>query len=188
MKNTFSLAIALLLASAAVNAQSTADSIAAKYKLLPMPEALTIQKSFPILGSYQLTGAAESAVTISLDSTNKGIVWISGLPQGDFKAYLKKAPATYRILAQKSSSGKAIPEGTLVFDKASNTLNLALGAAYNDADPAGIFGAATVATPAEETKVKVKTGNSKTKSKVSFYTATKVDAASTAGNAPAGQQ
>lgn len=182
MKNTFILATALLLGAASVNAQSTVDSIAAKYKLLPMPEALTVQKSFPVIGSYQLAGTTETAtsVNINLDSTNKGIVWVEGLPQGTFKAYLKKAPGTYRILSQKTSTGKQIPEGTLVYDNTTNTLNVAMGAAYNEADPAAIFATASTANPPEETKVKVKTGSTKTKTKVSFYTATKLDVATTA--------
>jgi hypothetical protein len=183
MKNTFLLATALLFTAAAVQAQSTVDSIRAKYKLLPMPEALTVQKSFPVIGTYRLSNAVEgsSDVTISLDSINKGIIWVAGLPQGSLKAYLKKAPGTYRILSQKTSTGKQIPEGTLVYDKESNTLNLALGA-YNESDPAAIFPAATAAiATGEVAEVKVKTKTSKTKSKVTFYTATKVDvAASTA--------
>ncbi|MDB5252585.1 MAG: hypothetical protein JWP27_1754 [Flaviaesturariibacter sp.] len=195
MKNTFFFAAALLFATATVQAQSTRDSIAAKYKLLPMPEALTLQKSFPVIGTYQLSGTENAGtVSIALDSANKGIVWISGLPQGTFKAYLKKAPGTYRILSQKTSAGKQIPEGTLVFDQETSTLNVALGA-YNEADPAAIFAgqAAVSATPADvETKVKVKTAKTKTKAKVTFYTATKVDAANTAGTqaatAPADQK
>jgi hypothetical protein len=177
MKNTFFLSAALLLATATVNAQSTRDSIAAKYKLLPMPEALTIQRSFPVIGTYQLAGSESATVSVALDTANKGIIWITGLPQGNFKAYLKKAPGTYRILSQKTSAGKQIPEGTLVYDKETSTLNVALGAAYNDAEPTAVFAAqaAIAATPAEaETKVKVKTAKTKTKAKVSFYTATKV--------------
>src|SRR5687767_12198168 len=61
MKNVFFSAVAALLFSASVEAQSTVDSIAAKYKLVPMPEALTIEKTFPILGSYQLTTPIDSA-------------------------------------------------------------------------------------------------------------------------------
>lgn len=183
MKNTFSLAIALLLASAALKAQSTVDSIAAKYKLLPMPEALTLEKTFPIIGTYQLANAVDGQATVSIkiDSVNKGIVWIEGLPQGTIKAYLKKAPATYRILSQKTSTGKQIPEGTLLFNKETNTLNLEMGAAYNESDPASVFTTATVPATGAETKLKVKKGTEKSKTKIIFYTATKVDQTSTAG-------
>src|SRR5688500_8909771 len=118
MKNTFFLAVAALLFSVAVSAQSTVDSIAAKYKLLPMPAPLTIEKTFPVLGTYTLAGTGQASTTtnatdsvyagttaapslvVTLDSVNKGMVWIDGLPEGRIKAYLKKSPATYRILAQ----------------------------------------------------------------------------------------
>jgi len=43
MKNTIFLLIATFFLSVAVSAQSTADSIKAKYQLQPMPEALTIE-------------------------------------------------------------------------------------------------------------------------------------------------
>ncbi|HEX2608013.1 MAG TPA: hypothetical protein VHK91_11560, partial [Flavisolibacter sp.] len=184
MKNVFSLLIAGVLFSATASAQSTVDSIAAKYKLQPMPEALTIEKTFPVLGSYQLnnSGAATAStdatmsstgvVTITLDSSNKGIVWIEGLPQGKMKAYLKQSPSTYRILAQKTESGKQVPEGTLMLDTTSKTLNIALGKAYDEQDPTGIFAlnstssnAAMAPEDGTEVKVKTKTPTSKTKSK-----------------------
>jgi hypothetical protein len=190
MKSTFFTVLALLCLSLASSAQSTVDSIRSKYKLLPMPEPLSVQKTFPVIGAYQLSNAAEGgAVTVRLDETNKGIVWVDGLPQGTFKAYLKKAPGTYRIIAQKSASGKSIPEGTLHFDAVTNTLNIALGA-YNEAEPTAIFAALTPAADApvaEEAKVKVKTSKTKQKSKVTFYSATKQDAAATATAAPVAQ-
>ena len=129
MKNTIFLFIAALLFGASVNAQSTVDSINAKYQLLPMPQAMTLEKSFPVLGSYNLTTKEGTTVpvTITIDSASKGIVWVEGLPEGKFKAYLKRSPATYRIVAQKNDAGKSIPEGTLIFDQTTNTLNVALG-------------------------------------------------------------
>src|SRR5690242_18762807 len=62
------------------------------YKMQPMPEGLTTDKIFPVLGKYQLTDkdGAQSTVSVSLDETNKGIVWIEGLPQGKIKATLRK--------------------------------------------------------------------------------------------------
>jgi len=179
MKNTLFLFVAALFISAAATAQSTVDSIKAKYQLQPMPEALTLEKTFPVVGLYQLSGADSSSasVSVTLDPDNKGIVWVEGLPQGKFKAYLKKAPGTYRILAQKAESGKQIPEGTLLFDPTSNTLNIALGKKFDDADPAAIFnlgGAADAdVAGATEVKVKSKTATSKTKTKVQFYSAVK---------------
>ena len=178
MKNTMFLFVAALLFSAAVNAQSTVDSIKAKYQLQPMPEALTLEKTFPVIASYSLTAAdgTSQLVTITIDSVNRGIVWVEGLPEGKFKAYLKRTPGTYRILAQKSESGKQIPEGTLLFDPSTNTLNVALGKKFDEADPAAIFAMNSVdadAPAVTEVKVKSKKGDTKTKSKVLFYTATK---------------
>ena len=195
MKNTIFLFIAALLFGAAVNAQSTVDSIKAKYQLQPMPEALTIEKTFPVLGTYQLTATDGSSqnVVVNLDQDNKGVIWIEGLPEGKIKAYLKKAPSTYRIVTQKSESGKQIPEGTLYFDPATNTLNIALGKKFEDADPTAIFNmngqvdADVATTTPKEVKVKSKTGTAKTKTKVMFYTATKVDA-STSINTGAAKQ
>lgn len=188
MKNTIFSFLAVLLFCAA-SAQSTSDSIASKYKLIPMPEALTLERAFPIIGQYQLTGAeAAPALTVTIDSINKGIVWVEGLPQGRVKAYLKQSPATYRIMAQKTASGESVPEGTLIFDPSTNTMNIALGKAYNEADPAEVFTAlnAAVATdaiaPGSEVKVKSKSAAGKSKAKVTFYTATKAGGASMAGN------
>ena len=185
MKNTIFLFIAALLFGASVNAQSTVDSINAKYQLLPMPQAMTLEKSFPVLGSYNLTTKEGTTVpvTITIDSASKGIVWVEGLPEGKFKAYLKRSPATYRIVAQKNDAGKSIPEGTLIFDQTTNTLNVALGKKFDDVDPAAIFTmtgdvTADVAS-GTEVKVKSKTATKKTKEKVVFYSATKADTTTT---------
>ena len=194
MKNTIFLFIAALLFTASVNAQSTVDSIHAKYQMQPMPEPLTIEKTFPVIGNYQLntTNGTAQTVTITLDTTNKGVIWISGLPEGTMKAYLKKSPGTYRIISQKSESGAQIPEGTLFFDPATNTLNVALGKAYDEADPTAIFTNmntttenADVADNANQVKTKTKTpaGKTKTKNKLVFYTATKTQMTSTDTNA-----
>lgn len=188
MKNKISLFIAGLLLTAAVSAQSTVDSIHAKYQMQPMPEALTIEKTFPVIGTYQLNSlnstdsSSMQQVTIALDSSSKGIIWITGLPEGTMKAYLKKSPGTYRIIPQKSESGKQIPEGTLYFDPSTNTLNVALGKAYDEADPTAIFTNANVATDnmdvadntaTVKTKTKTAAGKTKEKNKLVFYTATK---------------
>jgi hypothetical protein len=193
MKNTIFLFIAALFITLSVNAQSTVDSIHAKYQLQPMPEALTIEKTFPAIGTYQLstTDGTSQDVTITLDTANKGVIWISGLPEGTMKAYLKQSPGTYRIISQKSGSGKQIPEGTLFFDPSSNTLNVALGKAYDVTDPTAVFSNlnTSVSTDATadngtEVKVKTKTPTSKTKNKLVFYTATKAETSnSTSTNA-----
>lgn len=141
-----------------------------------MPEALTIEKTFPVLGSYQLADATEGQanVNITLDSVNKGMIWVEGLPQGKFKAYLKKSPATYRILAQKTEGGKQIPEGTLILDPLTGALNIALGKDFNDEDPMAIF--TTVPENATEVKVKTSKSKTKTKAKLTFYSANKINA------------
>jgi hypothetical protein len=198
MKNTIFLFIAALFITASVNAQSTVDSIRAKYTLQPMPGALTIEKAFPVLGTYHLTTDSTTTLTVSMDSASKGIVWVEGLPQGKFKAFLKQSPATYRITAQKTESGTSVPEGTLMFDTTTNTLNIALGKAYNEANPGEIFGtiadagvSTVVANTGTEVKVKTKTKNTKSKAKVVLYSATKVDqntTATTGSLQPQGQQ
>lgn len=182
MKNIISLFIAALFVTASVKAQSTIDSIASKYQLQPMPEALTIEKTFPVIGSYQLTAADGSSqnVTITLDSANQGIIWVEGLPEGRMKAYLRKSPGTYRILPQKSESGKQIPEGTLLFDPSTNTLNIALGKAFDVANPASVFNLngnvdANTIESGTEVKVKSKSANSKSKTRVIYYTTTKAE-------------
>jgi hypothetical protein len=128
--------------------------------------------------------ASAGSLVVTLDAENKGVIWVEGLPQGKFKAYLKKSPASYRILSQKTETGNEIPEGTLMYDPSTKTLNIALGKEYDDADPAAIFalnpalnGAATTdVAPADNTvKVKVKTATSKSKSKVTYYTASKME-------------
>lgn len=249
MKNRIFLFIAAFLFTAAVNAQSTVDSIAAKYKLIPMPEPLTIEKTFPVLGTYQLGAdaiamapahtttvnadntsasttttspttetttnssavataemAAPGTITVTLDQENKGLVWVEGLPQGKFKAYLRKSPSSYRILAQKTESGEQIPEGTLLFDPETKMLNIALGKAYDDANPAAIFAlnpalmnndatTTDAATTDNTVKIKTKTEKTKTKAKVTYFTASKVEqnpstttTTSDATTAPATQQ
>lgn len=221
MKKIFFLAIVAIFFSVSASAQTTTvDSIAANYKLLPMPAPLTIDKTFPVLGTYQLNSGADATMTtssttqtmdsssasmvapgtisISLDPTNKGIIWVEGLPQGKLKAYLKKSPATYRILAQKTEAGKQVPEGTLYFDTTSRQLSIALGKAFDDADPIAIFNLNTDATTSmtgdvetkvktedavvktekeknNTVKVKTKTATSKTKAKVKYYTAVKIE-------------
>lgn len=192
---------ALLLFTAAVNAQTdtvpkqTTDPVAQQpvateqqstakvyndkynnwsadtYKMQPMPEALTIEKIFPVLGNYQLTDkeGTASTVSVALDPSNKGIVWIEGLPQGKIKATLRKSPATYKIPVQplgeeamvteatteveakdaktaKSSKtakaapkAKELPEGVLIYDKDANVLNVCIGCKYNNEDPAVAF-------------------------------------------------
>ena len=133
-------------------------------------ETLRPEHSFPVLGSFTASGNATANVTISLDETNKGIVWVDGLPQGKFKALMKKAPATYKIPAQKTESGKSVPEGTLFYNPASKEVTIVLGRAFNNDDPQASL---TIST--------------KSKSKVTTYTGIKAAAPVTV-EAPASQQ
>jgi hypothetical protein len=142
-------------------------------ELLPMPGTLTTEKVFPAIGKYQVTDKDGNNVdlTVTIDPENKGIVWIEGLPQGKIKAFLKKSPAVYKIPAQApatdeaiveetqaveatagkkaktpvKAAAKTIPEGTLIYDRDANTVNIVLGTKYNEEDPAAVF------APAEET-------------------------------------
>ena len=169
MKNNLFLAIAALFLSAAASAQTT-DSTK-KYPLnpsAPIPTASTWAKAddylpahlkgatsatveakhfLPVLGTFQPTGTSTENLTVSVDEQNIGIVWIDGLPQGRVKAMLKKSPATYKIPAQKTAEGKSVSEGTLIYDKDANVLNVVIGVPFNDADPAAPF---TSATPSKK--------------------------------------
>jgi hypothetical protein len=180
MKNTMLLAVLALFISFASHSQSTVDSIEAKYKLLPMPEGTTIEKTFPVLGTYQLSANNNTTgdLIVTLDTANKGIVWIDGLPEGRIKAYLMQSPATYRIVSQKSSTGKWVPEGTMIFNTETNALNISFGAPYNQANPGSIFvnesnGSDVASINPSAVKVKTKTATSKTKSRVMYYSASK---------------
>lgn len=169
MKSTFLLAPALFIA-VITGAQTTPDSSQRLTQSTPAsvpaaavatdnslysayiadPEALkgltaeTIRPEhvFPVLGTYPAARASNGNVTVTLDSINKGIVWVEGLSQGRFKALMKKAPATYKIPAQKTKSGKAVAEGTLFYKPTSKELTVVLGRPFDEADPMS-FTAAT---------------------------------------------
>jgi len=162
------------------------------YKMQPMPEALTTEKIFPVLGKYQLTDkeGTASTVTVSLDPENKGLIWVEGLPQGKIKATLRKSPATYKIPVQplegevatevaavpeakegkeakKAKNVKApkeLPEGVLIYDKDANVLNVCIGCTYNSADPAVAFTSTEPAATEETEKVEKKTTKTAKKS------------------------
>ncbi|HVF81994.1 MAG TPA: hypothetical protein VM884_08675 [Flavisolibacter sp.] len=177
MKNNTFLALALLVASAATAQTTKADTTApavpptttvAAEAVIPehlkglTTETLRPEHSFPVLGSYKASGKSTGDITITLDETNKGIVWVEGLSQGKFKALMKKAPATYKVPAQQTESGKAVAEGVLFFNPESKELTIALGRSFDDADPTSFL-----------------TSESKGKSKVWQYTGVKADANAT---------
>jgi len=124
----------------------TVDSILSKYTLVPMPNELTTEQIFPVIGQYQSTTNADQKVTVTLDDQNKGFAWVDGLPQGRVKAILKKSPATYKIPAQKTESGTDVPEGTLIYDKDTKTISIMVGREFNDEDPGSVFANATAST------------------------------------------
>jgi len=141
---------------------ATVDSISAKYKdkILAAPVAKTTSSIFPVLGVYETSTNPEAGkLLITADETNKGIIWVEGLPQGRIKALLTRSPATYKIPAQQNAEGKAVAEGTLIYDKEQNILSICIGKAFNSQDPAMAFMAPAVT---EEAVVNKK---SKTKTK-----------------------
>jgi len=124
----------------------TVDSILSKYTLVPMPNPITSEQIFPVIGQYQSTANADQKITVTLDDQNKGFAWVDGLPQGKVKAVLRQSPATYKIPAQKTESGTDVPEGTLIYDKDTKTISIMLGREYNDQDPKSVFTNATAST------------------------------------------
>lgn len=195
MKKTIGLMGGIILSVMSISAQTQTDTkpqqvdtinrwdpkrnpavsdINAKYqdKYVAPRTVLTTEEIFPAIGKYESTVNTDAAaISISLDEQNKGIVWIDGLPQGRVKAMLRKSPATYKIPAQKTAEGKDVAEGTLIFDKESNTLNIVIGKSFNAENPAVVFAAPAIGTVDEtavntETEVKVKDGKTKSKTKV----------------------
>ncbi|MEO7982516.1 MAG: hypothetical protein ABI688_00415 [Bacteroidota bacterium] len=187
MKKTFGImgAVAMSLLAITVRAQQTqtwdpkknpaVSSINAQYSgkyLAPRPE-LTTADIFPVIGKYEsATNADASAVTISLDADNKGLVWVEGLPQGKIKAMLRQSPATYKIPAQKTEDGKDVAEGTLIFDKETGALSICIGKPYNSEDPSTAFLAPEEQPATVSVKTKSKT-KKETQPKAWIYTGTK---------------
>lgn len=166
----------------------TVDSINAKYKdqMVPSRAPMTTAQIFPVLGQYESSVNTDApSVNITLDAENKGIVWVEGLPQGRVKAILRKSPSTYKIPAQETAEGKKVAEGTLVFDKDANTLNIVIGKPYNETDPLLVFAPAAAEEEAVEVKTKTKTAKGKVKTKQVIkpwtYTGTKIES-TTASN------
>ena len=152
----------------------TVDSIMSQYKdkYIAAKPAQTIADIFPALGDYEsATNAETSKLSITIDPNNKGLVWIEGLPQGRVKAFLRKSPATYKIPAQKTEQGKEVAEGTLMFDKETNTLSICIGKEYNTTDPSAAF---MMAEEEPVTTSKNSKAKKKTVTKPWIYTGTKI--------------
>lgn len=112
-------AIALFISAFAFAQVTTTPEVPRNYKpkpkeLLPMPDSLTTDMIFPVLGKYDVLNknGDSSTVFITLDGDSKGVIWISGLSEGKFKAELKASPATYKIPSQKTYFNDA-PEETV---------------------------------------------------------------------------
>lgn len=161
-----------------------------KYAMLPMPEPLTTEKIFPAIGKYDVTAkeGTASQVTVTLDETNKGIVWIEGLPEGKIMGYLRQSPATYKIPAQKTADEKNIASGVFIYDKDANTVNVCLGCTYKSEDPASAFLPEQPVTDetATVTKKSKKTAKAKVvKVKPVYYSGSKVMEAPTTASTEA---
>lgn len=120
----------------------TVDSLIAPYqgKMIPPRAPLTTADIFPVIGKYESTTNTDAAVvSIMLDEQNNGLVWVEGLPQGKIRAMLRKSPATYKIPVQKNEEGKEVAEGTLIYDKETNTLSICIGKPFHAEDPAVVF-------------------------------------------------
>jgi hypothetical protein len=139
----------------------TVAAILSKYesRYITTKSELSDEDYYPVIGQYESANEEAPSVLIALDAENRGTVWIEGLPQGKIKAYLRKSPAVYKIPAQKTEDGKSVAEGTLIFDKEANTLNILIGKDYNTADPASVFVVAeeVEAKPKSKKAPKVKT-------------------------------
>lgn len=151
---------------ASINAQ-----YADKY-IAPRP-ALTPAELYPEAGSYQLTGNTDAGpVTVTVDAQNKGKIWVKGLPEGTFSALLRQSPAVYKIQAQKTEEGLAVPEGTLIYDAENSVLRICIGKSFEETNPEMVF------TTEPEAAVTVKTKNSKSKKEITpkfrLYSATKM--------------
>lgn len=161
MKKTMLSMGVILLSALSVSAQTTPTpeswdarknptvaAILTKYEsgTVTTRPALTQKDIFPALGQFQVTSPEALSLVINQDEQNKGIVYISGMPQGTVKAMIRKSPATYYIPAQKTPEGNDVPQGTLVYDPATNNLQICLGRAFNDTDPVSVF------TPLPETE------------------------------------
>lgn len=171
---------------------ATVDSINAKYKdqLVAARPGMTTEQIFPVLGQYESTANADApSVSITLDESNRGMVWVDGLPQGRIKALLRKSPSTYKIPAQKLEDGKDVAEGTLIFDKDANTLHIVIGRPYNVEEPMSVFstpatdevaGTEVKEVKAKKDKVKIKLKEKQVKAWT--YTGTKVESTTAMSN------
>jgi hypothetical protein len=128
----------------------------------------------PVIGTYQpentnttgtepqantTTTTAGSNVTITVDEQNPGKIWISGLGDDKFYAYLKTDADIYKIPNQKVSDKKSISEGIVSYNEASKEVHIRIGSGFNDADPnASLNGTQATASAENTTEKPMKNG------------------------------
>lgn len=108
------------------------------------------------------TTTAGSNVSVTVDDQNPGKIWISGIGEDKFYAYLKNDANVYKIPNQKVSDKKSISEGIVSYDETSKEVHIRIGSGYNDADPNASLNAtqaiASAETPAEQPAKTAKKG------------------------------
>lgn len=104
--------------------------------------------------SATTTTTAGSNVTITVDEQNPGKIWVSGIGDDKFYAYLKNDANVYKIPTQKVSDKKSISEGIVSYDETSKEVHIRIGSGFNDADPNASLNStqatASAETPAEK--------------------------------------
>ncbi|MDI3322616.1 hypothetical protein [Pinibacter soli] len=177
----------------------TAKKTSAWGSLAPIPQAQPLSEfksSAPapnagkyyvaVLGTYQpenttttanetqpsatTTTTAGSNVTITVDEQNPGKIWVSGIGDDKFYAYLKSDANIYKIPAQKVSDKKSISEGIVSYNETSKEVHIRIGSGFNDADPTaslnGTQATASAEMPAEKPMKKGKTSHAVAKAPV----------------------
>ncbi|MDH7464261.1 hypothetical protein QEG73_23390 [Chitinophagaceae bacterium 26-R-25] len=111
------------------------------------PENTTTTETQP---SATTTTTAGSNVTITVDDQNPGKIWVSGIGDDKFYAYLKSDANIYKIPAQKVSDKKSISEGIVSYNETSKEVHIRIGSGFNDADPAASLNGAQATASAEQ--------------------------------------
>lgn len=209
-KNLLLFVVALLVITTSFAQLSTTPEVPRNYKpkakdLLPMPDSLINEKIFPILGAYKVVNKKGDSlhVQVTADEMSKGVVWVSGLPEGKFKANLQASPAIYKIPAQKTylndkitetysdaaltanreiavkkTSGKSVEEGTMIYDQDARQLYINFGTKYNERNPATVFSSLMTSGIAEDVSSDTSAPAKKTKKAVTKginYTGNKIN-------------
>ena len=158
----------------------TVSDITTKYQRKEMPAPMTVEKVFPVLGTYVSDAQAEP-VQIRLDETSRSWIVVTGLPQGTVKAMLMRSPAVYKIPKQKTDTGTEIPEGTLIYTPDVNALHICIGKPFEFSNPGSVFQPASPEkTTTPEKPIKERTDKKDKKPEAWTYTGMKQEAMTTA--------